>query len=611
MRIAKGNPCLMGVVKIENQYNFAMESDTDHIILLLYKKGTRDPEFEIQLDDHYKTGNVFSVSLYNVNLKEYQYRYKIDEQYILDPYAKTVSDCYTFGRMLEDPLYVSCVELEDFDWEGDSQLFLPFCDSILYKLHVRGFTKSAQSNVSQKGTFGGIIEKIPYFKELGITTIQLMPPYEFDEISRFQQNASYGAYSTYPQKQVNYWGYTHGFHFAVKSSFCHTSNYSCDFTTEFKHMVKELHRHRIEVIIELYFAKESAAFIKDCVRFWVLEYHVDGVHLYCDKAAFQQIANDPLLAKTKIISDYEYNEGKCHTYKNIAISNNHYSNVMKRYLRGDEDQLGSFIHAFKNNPSQNASLNYITNHNGFTLYDLVSYERKHNEANGEANRDGENYNYSWNCGVEGDTDRIHILKLRQQQIKNAWMLLLLSQGTPMIYAGDEFENSQGGNNNPYCLDNETSWVSWNTSESAKEILDFVKQLIIFRKSNKILHMPEQLLMTDYQCCGYPDISFHGEKAWYSQVDNYFRHVGILLCSRYAYDAKTDNNQLIYLAFNMHTESHELALPAAGDTFEWKVILQSSIEKESQIINQKYIKIVPKSILVLMGPLNNELRRKRS
>ena len=607
MEIGYGNPCIMGVVKNVDGYNFSVKGIVGNCALLLYKKNSDKVEFCIELDESFKTGDVFSVLLSGIDLKDYQYNYKMENKYVVDSYAKTVTDCRDFGMVMENASYVSCVELDEFDWKDDRTLKIPYNECIIYKLHVRGFTKSKTSGVKHKGTFSGIIEKIPYLKELGITTIEMMPAYEFEEMVRFKDN-KIDMYTPSEASILNYWGYTSGLHFAPKSAYCVNGYNKADYTSEFKLLVKELHKNGIELVMEMYFDKENANLIDDCIRYWVMEYHIDGVHLYCNQNNLHVVAEDPILSKTKIFTEAWYGEEHADTYKNMGNYNNEFSTVAKCFLKGDEDQLTTFVNALKMNPIQSANINYITNHNGFTMFDLVSYDRKHNESNGEGNRDGEDYNHSWNCGTEGKTRSKKIIELRQRQIKNAFMLLLLAQGTPLIMSGDEVENSQNGNNNPYCIDDEMTWLNWNATENAKEINGFVKNLIAFRKEHGILHMPKQLYMADSLVCGYPDISFHGKNAWYSAFENYNRHIGVMYCSRYAKNSNED--ELIYVAYNMHWESHDLALPKIANGCYWNVVLDSAKEqKELNIVDNKIVKIEPRSVVVLLGKIIKSSNKK--
>lgn len=633
MIISKGTPQLMGSQKLNRNYNFSFVSKKDKLDLLLFDSKAEEIKYRVTMDDSFKTGDVFSCKLSDVSLDKCLYCYEVGGKRLIDPYAKTVYDCEEFGIEKDAAKYVSRVELDHFDWEGDQPLHLPYDQSILYKFHVRGFTKSRTSGVRHKGTFAGVIEKIPYLKQLGITTVDLMPCYEYDEMGKFpkeQEDTLLSRYTLDTSKgKVNYWGYVNGFHFAPKASFSSIAAAKSDYTVEMKRMVKQLHKNQIEVIMEMYFTDETPNMILDCLRYWVREYHVDGFHLYAENASLQIVAADPLLANTKIITVY-WDGAKGH-YKNVANCNDGFEKTARRFLKGDDNQLETFVKALKNNPENSANINYITNHNGFTMMDLVSYDRKHNDANGENNRDGEDFNYSWNCGVEGKSRKKKIVDLRQKQIKNAFLLLLLSQGTPLILAGDEFENSQCGNNNPYCIDSETTWLNWKNADNPLEITTFLKELIAFRKSRPILHMPKKLLEYDQLGCGYPDISFHGSNAWYNAMENYNRHIGIMYCSRYAQRKQKDHednltcdvntqqnmqNELIYVAYNMHWENHELALPNIATGCEWQVLFGSGAAKiDAKVKDNRLVKLEPRSIAILIGqvkePHHTEVSAKSS
>ena len=362
--------------------------------------------------------------------------------------------------------------------------------------------------------------------------------------------------------------------------------------------------------MEMHFQDEPVDFILDCLHYWVTEYHIDGIHLFAGEAALNAAARDALLAKTKLITVF-WNGEKKH-YKNMANYNAGFMNVARKFLKGDENQLGDFVNVSRYNPVQSANINYITSHDGFTLFDLVSYDRKHNEANGEGNADGENFNNSWNCGTEGPSKKKKIQHLRLRQMKNALMLVLLSQGTPLLLAGDECCNSQAGNNNPYCVDSELSWVSWNSRGMAAEMTAFAKELIAFRKQYKILHMPKQLLSYDSLSCGYPDISCHGSSAWYNTMESYNRHIGMMYYGRYAYiedlcqQGNADADTFLYIAYNMHWEEHELALPIGYNECDWQVALCSG-DKGSAVLGKdgKTVHVKPRCIAVLTG-----LRKKK-
>lgn len=605
-----GNPMILGANKMEEGYNFAVVSRREKIILNLYNKGEEEPLYAIELDERYKFGDIFAVKISGVDFSKLEYNYSVGEKTVLDPYAKQVCDVYEFGRSIRERNYRSKVSQSVFDWEGDYPLNTPYSDTIIYKLHVRGFTRHASSRVKNKGTYSGIIEKIPYLKELGITAVELMPVFESEEVQKWTENDKNSLYHPQFNGKVNYWGYGKGMYFAPKASYAAKSRLNEDYTVEFKEMVKALHREKMEVIVEMYFPYDAGInIIRDCVRYWVVEYHVDGIHLNCSDAALEAVANDPLLSRVKIFTVYWNGMAGVRSYKNLANYNQGFMNCARKLLKGDENQLNEFVSRVKMNDSNTAVINYISNNNGFTLMDMVSYDRKHNEINGENNRDGENFNNSWNCGVEGKCRKKKITELRKKQIKNALMMVLLSQGTPLIYAGDEFGNSQSGNNNPYCQDNEISWLNWRNLESNRELFEFTKELIAFRKKHPILHMAQPLRDMDYRSCGYPDISYHSDNAWFAGFENYNRHLGIMYCGKYAVNAEGTEDDFIYVAYNLHWEKHHLALPTLPEGYAWERVLTSALwEKESRpnrtdeaaMNEERRVEVKERSIVVLIG-----------
>ena len=592
--IKKGNPLVSGVVKDDVGYNFAFCAQAENVSLLLYKKGEEEPAYDILLNDDYRVGNVFSVSLSGIDFNGYEYVYRVGEKLVTDPYTRYITNGAEFAQTDSDVVLRSGIVRADYDWEDDKKPDTDFDDLVMYKLHTRGFTKHPSSKVKHKGTFAGVAEKLPYIKELGANCIVLMPPYEFYEYSR---NKDIGAFVNRDTKKLNYWGYTNGLYFAPKFA------YSCgrkgdDYTVEFKDLVKACHKEGIEVVIELYFDyEENPALILDCIRNWVLEYHIDGVNLCCLTPYEHIFEKDPLLSRTKLLYNYwkdswEHKEG-C---KHLANMNDGFMNASRRFLKGDEDTVRNFLTFAKANPENAANINYLANHNSFTLCDMTSFDRKHNEVNGENNRDGADYNYSWNCGVEGASKKKKVVSLRLSQVKNALLMLFLSQGTPLVMAGDEFLNSQSGNNNPYCHDNEITWLNWRKAQSHSEITEFVKKLITFRKNHKILHMKDELKGMDYMSYGFPDVSYHSENAWYAHMENYNRHIGVLYCGRYC-----DEDELIYVAYNMHWENHELALPKLSKESEWKIVVSTG-EGGARLNGKKNVALTPRSIAVLTTKL---------
>jgi glycogen operon protein len=359
--------------------------------------------------------------------------------------------------------------------------------------------------------------------------------------------------------------------------------------------------------MEFFFADNvNQNLVMDCIKFWVEEYHIDGVHINSYNTPIIAIATSPRLSHIKIMSEgFELDklnyEDSLPEFKNLAEYNDGFLVDARKFLKGDEEQLNEITYRIRRNPNGCGMINYIANHNGFNLMDMVSYDVKHNEANGENNRDGNNYNYSWNCGAEGPTRKKVIIELRKRQIKNALALLILSQGVPKLLSGDEIGNTQKGNNNPYCQDNDISWVDWSGEKKHNDILDFTKELIRFRKEHIIIHNKKELKIMDYLSCGYPDLSYHGKKAWYPEFENYNRQIGLMYCGKYAINEKGKEDDFIYIAYNMHWIEHEFALPNLPKDKKWKIMIDTSLNENKKQMNiQRNIKVDGRSIVVLVG-----------
>ncbi|WP_347559724.1 hypothetical protein [Clostridium sp. AM58-1XD] len=366
-------------------------------------------------------------------------------------------------------------------------------------------------------------------------------------------------------------------------------------------------------MIELYFTgKESPVFVLDAVRYWVREYHVDGIHLV-GAVPVKLLGTDPFLSRTKLFAT-SWDGVPGGNRKHLGEYNDGFQVDMRRLLKGDEDQLNNLVFRTKRNPKDYAVINYIANTNGYTLMDMVCYEMKHNEKNGEGNQDGSNYNYTWNCGVEGPTRRKKVQEMRKKQIRNALLMVFLSQGTPLLMAGDEFGNSQNGNNNAYCQDNDTSWLNWDLVRTNEDILEFVKYAIAFRKKHPVFHMDEEPRVLDYKACGYPDISFHGVKAWKPEFESFRRQLGVMYCGDYA-EKDGQGDDYFFVAYNMHWEPHEFALPNLPKNRKWHVAFNTNEAscngifregEEPEVKNQKQFMVSSRTIVVFVGkPAENQ------
>lgn len=601
----------MGAVPVKDGIVFSMErKNNEEASLLLYKKGSKEVIQEIPFPATNTIGDIVCVKAEKIASARYEYNFCIDGEVTLDPYAKVLIGTGKFGEEHPEGHEVRCAMIAgNYDWEDDRKPQIAYEDAVMYSFHVRGFTKQRYSGVRHKGTFLGITEKAEYFKELGINQIKLMPAYEFAEMESVKTHARYRKEEELP-KRLNYWGYTKAFHFAPKRAYAATK----DPVREFKDMVKTMHRLGIEVLMEFYFPEGcSPRYITECLQYWVQEYHVDGFHVRGVQGICNLMATDPLFADTKLLNIYfpvEEIYGKKNLPKKrmVAECNDGFMIDVRRFLKGDEESLKAFAERMRRNPKGSGLINYIASHDGFTLCDLVSYEERHNEDNGEQNRDGRVQNYSWNCGEEGKSRKKKILELRNRQMKNAWCMLLLSAGTPMILAGDEFCNSQLGNNNPYCLDNEISWLDWKGYKSGNsEMFRFVKDLIAFRKKHKILHMGQELSMTDSLSCGFPGISYHSSSAWYGELDGQNRKIGVMYCGKYA-----DEDELIYIAYNMHWMEHTFALPALPGGYRWNVALDTSEgileeDKWRLLPDSRQVQVSSRTVIVLIGRKHKDVK----
>lgn len=582
--------------------------------LLLFEKkekAGKDTGFQeifcIPFPEEQKTGRVWSMTIKG-SFNTLYYAFEADGERFSDPCGHAFTGRERWGRLSQAKrLLLSPIAEAEFDWEGDRPLHIPYEDCIVYRAHVRGLTKHASSGTEHRGTFRGVVDKIPYLKELGITTLELLPIVEFQEVMmpEHEEGNPYG--SSEPTGRLNYWGYTKAGLFAPKASYADPGTNP---VTEFKYMVRELHKAGIELVPELYFSgKETPELVLETVRFWVREYHVDGIHL-TGYAPTALLAKDPYLTDTKLWAvSWDEEKPEAGEKKHLGEYNEGFLIDMRRALKGDEEQMSSLIYRNRRNPANFGVLNFIAGTNGFTMMDMVSYDQKHNEANGENNRDGSDYNYSWNCGAEGPIRKKKILDLRARQLRNAMLMLFLSQGTPLLLAGDEFGHSQNGNNNAYCQDNEISWLNWNFNKWDQKLLTFVKHVIAFRKAHPVFHMEKEPRVLDYLACGHPDLSYHGVNAWQPEFENFRRQIGILYCGTYAKKPDGQDDDFFFVIFNMHWEPHQFALPNLPKNLEWSLSFDTSDSasggfyeegQERVLTNQKNYMVPSRSVLVFKG-----------
>ena len=634
---------LNGATPLQNGVNFTIHTcGGTSCELLLFHRAQEEPFAVLPFPEAYKIGDVYSMIVYGLNIDEFEYAYRVDGPYcpekgllfdknkiLLDPYAKAVAGQRTWG-IRWDHTYHARVVKDRFDWGDMPQSKKELCDLIIYELHVRDFTHHPSSGVQHRGTFSGLMEKIPYLKELGINAVELMPIFEFDETMNSR---------TVDGKQLlECWGYnTVGF-FAPNSSYAAANEHNQE-GTELKTLIKALHDNGIEVILDVVFNHTAEGnekgntfsfkgfdnniyymltpdgnyynfsgcgntlncnhpvvqqLILECLRYWTINYRVDGFRF--DLASIlgrnedgspmnnppllRTLADDSILSNVKLIAEAWdagglYQVGSFPASGRWAEWNGRYRDSLRSYLKGDSwnawdaawsisgsgDLYGGYYdNTHSNYAGYNSCVNFLTCHDGFTLYDLYAYNDKHNEANGWNNTDGANDNRSWNCGAEGETDDPEVLSLRRRMIRNACAVLMCSRGTPMFLAGDEFGNTKFGNNNSYCQDNITSWLDWRMLEKNKDLFEFFKFMIAFRKKHPVIH--KQLPTS---VCGMDPIHTHNLNAEETDIPRDAR----TFCVSFAgYDKKKGKDDLIYVAVNTFWEDVTITLPNLHGRGAW-------------------------------------------
>ena len=616
--------------------------------LVLYHHGQKEPFIEIPFPESFRIGDVYAMLVFGLNIETVEYGYRFDGPYdpakgrrfdknrvLLDPYARSVSGRTVWGSRPDpaDPFpHRGQIIREDFDWQGDKPLEIPSSDLIIYELHVRSFTQSETSGVRRRGTFAGLVEKIPYLKSLGVNCVELMPIFAFDEFEMCP-NADGGS-------RLNLWGYSTVGFFAPKAGYAASARFGME-ADELKEMIRRFHRAGIEVILDVVFNHTAEGgeagptisykgidnrtyyllapdgsycnysgcgntmncnhpvvrnVVLDCLRYWVSAYHVDGFRFdlasilsrdqfgtpMMQPPILESIAGDAVLGKSLLIAEAWdagglYQVGTFPAFGRWAEWNGKYRDCLRCFIRGEAGRLPEMIRRVRGSDDlywmrgPGASVNFVTCHDGFTLYDLVSYNEKHNLGNGEDNRDGANDNMSWNCGAEGETDDAGINALRLRQMKNMLTLLLTSRGIPMLLSGDEFANTQGGNNNAYCQDNQVSWLDWTRLERFGDLHDFARRLIAFRQRHPVLRAGSY----DFSAngTGYPELSFHGTRAWDLHADR----EGLCFAYMFAEDRNrfgTARDAFIYVAVNANWEDKDYTLPILPEGFMWKLAFTS-------------------------------------
>lgn len=559
--------------------------------------------------------------------------------------------------------YRARVVKSSFDWGNIKQLEQPFEDLVIYEIHVRGYTKDKSSGVSAPGTFAGLKDKIPYLKDLGINAVELMPIFEFDEMESARVVDGVQLYNYWGYNTVSFFAPNTSYAFneehnhegdelkslikALKEKgievildvvFNHTAegnemgpcfSFKGIDNNVYYMLTPDAHYYNFSGCGNVMNCNHPVVrnFIIDCLRHWAVEYRVDGFRFdlasilgrdqngapMANPPILESLAFDPVLGKMKLIAEAWdagglYQVGSFPSWNRWAEWNGRYRDDMRSFLKGDDGMAGNAITRITGSRDlyspesrgHKASVNFLTCHDGFTLYDLYSYNEKHNEKNGWNNTDGDNNGHSWNCGAEGETDDPNVNGLRRRLIKNAFAALLCSRGPAMFFAGDEFCNTQFGNNNAYCQDNIISWLDWSRLEEFKEIHDFVRHMIQFRKEHPILRK-----MTKPSSCQFPEISVHNGTPFNASTDYKTKLIGIMYAGRNEEDTEDD---IVFYCMNAYWEPLVMQLPVLPNGKHWHVDTNTNAEyfdgedftEKTELLGVNTIRVPARTTIILVA-----------
>lgn len=559
--------------------------------------------------------------------------------------------------------YRARVVKSNFDWGNIKQLEQPFEDLVIYEIHVRGYTKDKSSGVSAPGTFAGLKDKIPYLKDLGINAVELMPIFEYDEMESARVVDGVQLYNYWGYNTVSFFAPNTSYAFneehnhegdelkslikALKENgievildvvFNHTAegnemgpcfSFKGIDNNVYYMLTPDAHYYNFSGCGNVMNCNHPVVrnFIIDCLRHWAIEYRVDGFRFdlasilgrdqngapMANPPILESLAFDPVLGKMKLIAEAWdagglYQVGSFPSWNRWAEWNGRYRDDMRSFLKGDDGMAGNAITRITGSRDlyspesrgHKASVNFLTCHDGFTLYDLYSYNEKHNEKNGWNNTDGDNNGHSWNCGAEGETDDPNVNGLRRRLIKNAFAALLCSRGPAMFFAGDEFCNTQFGNNNAYCQDNIISWLDWGRLEEFKEIHDFVRHMIQFRKEHPILRK-----MTKPSSCQFPEISVHNGTPFNASTDYKTKLIGIMYAGRNEEDTEDD---IVFYCMNAYWEPLVMQLPVLPNGKHWHVDTNTNAEyfdgedftEKTELLGVNTIRVPARTTIILVA-----------
>ena len=620
-RVTEGDYERFGVKRENHGAIFTFEAGKDQTCAVVFYDDAFHVTEKVAVPGEFYTGNVRSVRICGLKTKKIYYNYEIDGEIVTDPYATAIvgrEQWNDSSRQEKNYQIYGCSEEISYHFRCGTQPEIAKSDMIMYKLHVRGFSMDAGMRGREKGTFAAIEKQIPRLKELGVTTVELMPSYEFEELEFPKQEALPDYLPFHEELEasrkkteaigLNYWGYKKGFYFAPKASYSKGKNAAA----EFKQLVDRMHENQLECVMEFYFeADENQNRILDILRYWRKEYRVDGFHLIGENLPLLAIAQDPFLKRTKIFAP-SYPEQlwkQKEAYPHLYIYNEEYLFAGRKLINHQGGSLAEFCNQQKKQNEMIGFVNFMSNHNGFTLADVFAYNEKHNEENGEKNADGIDYNYSQNCGVEGKTSKAYVKELRKKCLRMALAMEFLGQGVPLIMAGDEAGNSQRGNNNAYCQDNKIGWVNWKNREYGEELAVFIRSLAAFRREHPVIRQEKPMQFQDYRHKGCPDISYHSENAWLNGVSGADMALGILYNGNYAKKiskAGMTDDDYVYVGYNFHESIKQLALPKLPGKKKWYLVMDTNraknafVQETEPAEDQQKVVVNPQSIIILLG-----------
>ena len=575
--------------------------------ILLFDKVSKELLYSIPVTDEFRIGLMYSVSITGLNWDELCYLYESDEVRFLDPYAALIigrEKWMDADRQKDNYEVYGGFYRCHYDWGGDLCPEIAPCDAIIYKLHMRGFTMDHRLHANKKGNYRGVLACLPYLKELGVTTLEFMPIYEFEEV-RYHSHKEMGKNGkatlvTEQPYSTNYWGYGEGGYFAPKASYFGGG----DVSANMKDMVSAIHKEGMEIIMEMSFSgQESDDFILDVLLFWRRRYHIDGFHILGVGLPSERIAENPFLGEAKIFYDQFpekvlYDEAED---KHLFVYNDAFTFPLRKLQHHMDGSIADFAWVLKRQQEHFGYVNYAATNTGFCLLDVYSYGEKHNLRNGEDNTDGSNYNCSYNHGVEGETKKKNINRIRRMNARTALTSVLLSQGIPMIASGDEVLNTQRGNNNPYCQDNDIGWVNFSNKKTSKQFYEYIKQIIAFRKSHPVLHLEEPMHESDHLTRGLPDLSYHGREPWVMGIGAEKKGIGIMYFGGYG---TKEHDEDVMLCFNFYYGEETFAVPALPEGRKWYFVTNTADEDfmpdALPLKNQSQIIVPPGTVTILAG-----------